>query len=99
MTEFFEIFMQQASIWGPAIVACLGIITTVVCGLNKLISALGESKQAVQDLKDTQAFKDLTAENKQLASRVDKLTSILKIIVDKNMHIEGYCDLKEQEND
>ena len=97
MTEIIEIIVEQLSIWAPAIVAVLGIVTTVLTAVNKMKTAVSESQSAIETMKNDKTIKELTSQLQKLASENARLNKSVKLLTDKIVKIEGYSDAKEKE--
>lgn len=92
MQEIISIIIEQASIWGPSLVAIAGIVVSVITALGKIGSALGETKEAVAKLKEEQVYKELVSELKTQAQQNKQLQEYVKLLTDKVAQIEGYSD-------
>lgn len=82
--------IEMIIIWLPSLTAILGIAATI-------ISALGKTKKAVAELKDSTELKEATAEMKRLASENQELIRNQKLLLDQITRIKGYSDAKKKE--
>jgi hypothetical protein len=82
--------IEMLIIWLPSLVSILGIVATI-CG------ALGKTKKAIADLKDSTELKEATAEMKRIAAENQELIRCNKLLLDQITRIKGYADTKKEE--
>lgn len=85
-----ETILSYIAIWSPALVAVLGVITTVVLALGKLF-------KAVQDFKNDKSMVDLTGALDTLRRENEELIRCNKLLLDQITKIKGYADIKQEE--
>lgn len=77
--------VEMIIIWLPALVSILGIVGTV-------LSALGKTKKAIAELKDSTELREATAEMKRLATENQELIRTQKLLLDNITRIRDYAD-------
>lgn len=82
--------IEMLIIWLPSLAAILGIVATIM-------SALGKTKAAIAELKDSTELKDATAEMKRVAAENQELIRCNKLLLDQITRIKGYADTKKEE--
>lgn len=92
ITAVLAILVEYAAIWGPSIVAVLGIVVSVVTSLNKVKTAVEEFKQdkTIDNLREEMNLieQDLRETNRQNALLLDELSKI-----------KGYSATKKKEGE
>lgn len=91
ITAIIALLVEYAAIWGPSIVAVLGIVVSVVASLAKVKAAIEEFKQdkTIDNLRDemTVIEAELKETNRQNALLLDELS-----------RIKGYSATKKKES-
>ena len=85
-----EMILSYIAIWSPALVAVLGVVTTVVLALGKLF-------KAIQDFKNDKSIADLTTALDSLRRDNEELVRCNKLLLDQITKIKGYADTKQEE--
>lgn len=90
MEEFLRIVLEYVSIWAPSLVAILGVVVTI-------ITALGKTKAAFDDLKADKTLKDVNSKLSKLTAENEELIRCNKLLLDKITKIKDYADNKKKE--
>lgn len=90
MKELVEIIISYASIWAPALVSILGIITTVVVAINNC-------SKAISEFKSDEILKDIKSELNNVTHENAELIRCNKLLLDQITKIQGYADAKKKE--
>ena len=85
MEAILTIIIQQAAIWAPALVAILGVVATIIKGLN-------ECRAAINEFKNDQTLKEVSDKLTQLAQENKELQRCNKLLLEKITKIQGYAD-------
>lgn len=88
--EFIETILSYASIWAPSIVAMLGVVVTI-------LTALGRTKEAFDNLKKDETLKEVKDELKKVASENEELIRCNKLLLDQITKIKDYSEAKKKE--
>lgn len=87
-----EIIINTLAIWGPSLVAILGIVASVIGAITKVNNAISESKAAITEIRKTEDFAKLSAEVSRVANENAELVRTNKLLLDELTKIEGYAD-------
>ena len=85
MEEILRIIMEYISIWAPSLVAILGVVVTI-------LTALGKTKEAFENLKGDKTLKDVNDKLTTLASENEELIRCNKLLLENITRIKGYAD-------
>lgn len=83
-----ETILYYATMWGPAIVSILGIATTVIVAIGKVINAIGEWKVAKEN--ETTVSNKLHADMQTLVNENKKLQLYNQKLLEHITKIAGY---------
>lgn len=81
-----ELILVYSSIWGPAVISIIGIISTV----------LG-AKAQINKLSQSTTLKKIEARLSELEKAEEENIRCEKLLLDKITHIKGYADKKGEE--
>lgn len=87
-----EIIINTLAIWGPSLVAILGIVASVVGAIAKVNNAINDSKAAIAEVRKTEDFAKLSAEVSRVASENAEIVRTNKLLLDELTKIENYAD-------
>lgn len=90
VTEVVEIVLQYATMWGPSIVAIIGVVVSVVTALSKLSSA-------VENFKQDKTIDNLRAEMEQIKHELHEENRQTALMLDEVSKIKGYSETKKKE--
>lgn len=90
MTELYELLINHASIWCPALASILGIGVTVICALSKV-------KASITEFKKEDVMTELTEQLKLQNDYNQQLVKTNKLLLDKYTKIREYADNKIKE--
>ena len=88
--EFIDIIVSYASIWAPSIVAILGVVVTI-------LTALGRTKEAFENLKKDETLKEVKDELNRVAAENEELIRCNKLLLDEITRIKDYSEVKKKE--
>ena len=83
--------IEMIIIWLPSLTAIFGIVATI-------LSALGKTKKAIAELKDSTELREATAEMKRLSTENKELIRNQKLLLDQITKIKGYSDVMKKED-
>ena len=92
-----EIIINTLAIWGPSLVAILGIVASVIGAITKVNNAINDSKAAITEIRKTEDFAKLSAEVSRVANENAELIRTNKLLLDEITKIEGYADSLRKE--
>lgn len=92
ITKLIEILVQYASIWGPSLVAILGIMISVVSSLAKV-------KTAVEDFKQDKTIDNLRSEMAVIEQDLRETNRQNALLLDELSKIQGYSAAKKKEGE
>ena len=92
MEQIITIIIQQIAIWGPSLVAVLGIVAAVVAAMSKLTTSIAETKAAIAEMKQDPAMRELAAEVRKKVAQDERIIALEKALLDKGVSIRGYAD-------
>lgn len=92
MEQIITIIIQQIAIWGPSLVAVLGVVAAVVAALSKLTIAIADTKSAIAEMKQDPAMRELAEEVRKKVAQDEKIIALEKALLDKGVAIRGYAD-------
>lgn len=78
-----EIIITLITTWGPALVAVLGVVSTVLV-------AIGKTKDAVESLKQDATFKSLAADLQTAITQNETLREQNDLLLDEITKIKDY---------
>lgn len=87
METFISTLLAYVAIWAPALVAVLGIATTVILAINKV-------RAAIKEFKKDDFVKQLAERCERLAASNEELTRTNSLLLDEMAKIKGYADLR-----
>lgn len=90
MEAIVALIIEYAAIWGPAIVAVLGVVGTIIPAILKIREALIEFKKSDELKEIINLLKTQSAENAEL-KRCNNL------LLEELTKIKGYADIKKGE--
>lgn len=90
MEEILKIVLEYVSIWAPSLVAVLGVVVTI-------LTALGKSKAAFDNLKADNTLKEVNEKLTKLAAENEELVRCNKLLLDNITKIQDYADNKKKE--
>lgn len=91
MEAIVALIIEYAAIWGPAIVAILGVVGAVIPALLKIKAAIAEFRQS-DDLKQ------IVAELKKQGAENAELRRLYGLTLDELTKIKGYAEAKKKED-
>lgn len=94
MEEILQIILDYAAIWGPSLVAMLGVAATVIGAYSKVKLAIAETRKATEELRTNKTIIEMESKFKELASQNEELVRTNKLLLDKITKIKDYADLK-----
>lgn len=92
LTALFGIVVQYASIWGPSVVAVLGILISVVSSLTKV-------KTAIEEFKQDKTIDNLRNEINTIGSELRETNRQNALLLDELSKIQGYSAIKKKEGE
>ena len=90
MEAIVSLIIEYAAIWGPSLVAILGVVAAIIPALLKIKTALVEFRKS-DDLK--RVIKLLESE----AADNAELKRLYNLTLDEITKIKGYADAKKEE--
>ena len=91
MEAIIALIIQYAAIWGPALVAVLGTITTVILAINKC-------RDAINEWKTDDTMRDIRNSLAKVSKENQELVRCNKLLLDEITKIQGYADAKKRED-
>lgn len=92
ITKLIELLVQYASIWGPSLVAILGIMISVVSSLAKV-------KTAVEEFKQDKTIDNLRAEMTAIEQELKETNRQNALLIDELAKVQGYSAAKKKEGE
>lgn len=92
ITKLIELLVQYASIWGPSLVAVLGIMISVVSSLAKV-------KTAVEEFKQDKTIDNLRAEMTAIEQELKETNRQNALLIDELAKVQGYSAAKKKEGE
>lgn len=92
LTALLGILVQYASIWGPSVVAVLGILISVVSSLTKV-------KTAIEEFKQDKTIDNLRNEINTIGSELKETNRQNALLLDELSKIQGYSAIKKKEGE
>lgn len=92
LAALFGIVVQYASIWGPSVVAVLGILISVVSSLTKV-------KTAIEEFKQDKTIDNLRNEINTIGSELRETNRQNALLLDELSKIQGYSAIKKKEGE
>lgn len=92
ITAIIALLVEYAAIWGPSIVAVLGIIISVVTSLTKV-------KTAIEEFKQDKTIDNLRAEMTTIKSELRTTNRQNALLLDELLKIKGYSAAKKKEGE
>lgn len=91
MEAIVALIIEYAAIWGPAIVAVLGVVGTIIPAILKIREALIEFKKSDE-------LKQIVAELKKQGAENAELRRLYSLTLDELTKIKGYAEAKKKED-
>lgn len=88
--EIIHLIIDTAPIWSTALVSIIGVVLTIVKGLNKV-------KDAVDDMRADKTLKDVSERLSAVLAENERLIKQQNVLIDRITHIENYMEAKEHE--
>lgn len=92
ITKLIELLVQYASIWGPSLVAVLGIMISVVSSLAKV-------KTAVEEFKQDKTIDNLRSEMAVIEQELKETNRQNALLIDELAKVQGYSAAKKKEGE
>lgn len=92
ITKLIELLVQYASIWGPSVVAVLGIMISVVSSLAKV-------KTAVEEFKQDKTIDNLRSEMSAIEQELKETNRQNALLIDELAKVQGYSAAKKKEGE
>jgi uncharacterized protein YoxC len=90
MSEIFDLIIQHVSTWLPALASLLVMFVGIIPTILKV-------KGALDEIKRTKEFEDVTVQLKILSNENKELIRCNKLLLDRITKIEGYSDTIKKE--
>lgn len=90
MGEIFDLIIQHVSTWLPALASLLVMFVGIIPTILKV-------KGALDEIKRTKEFEDVTVQLKILSNENKELIRCNKLLLDRITKIEGYSDTIKKE--
>lgn len=88
-SALLELLVEYASIWGPSIVAVLGIVVSVVVSLGKV-------KTAIETFKQDKTIDNLKTEVSAVKNELQETNRQNALLLDQLSKIKGYSAQKKE---
>lgn len=85
-----ELIMSYIAIWAPALVACLGVLTTICVSISKVT-------KTIYTIKSDKDFKELRAELKRTQLLMQEQKKTNELLLEKVTNIKDYAKIKDKE--
>lgn len=92
ITAVLALLVEYAAIWGPSIVAVLGIVISVVTSLAKV-------RTAVEEFKQDKTIDNLRAEMTTIEAELRETNRQNALLLDELSKIKGYSAAKKKEGE
>lgn len=90
MEAIITVICEQVAIWAPSLVAILGMVATILAGLNKV-------KEAIETFKSDRTLKDLETKLNKTLNENQEIVRTNKLLLEEITRIKDYADLKKKE--
>lgn len=87
LQTIYELIVQYACMWVPALVAVLTTVCTVV-------TAIANTNKAIEQLKETKDFKDIKVALAREHEDNERFLRQNKLLLDELKKVKGYSDCK-----